>query len=184
MNKIVTLEKDNWVYIRIPKVGSTSFRNMNGYNDGSGWSTYSFGEIPTYDNKYVFTFIRDPFKRLVSAYKNRIQQHKKIENKHLLNTTFEQFVKGVYELHDRDADEHIQSQSYLLDQVPCDVNLFKLDNFNQTIEFLNKNIFNKPLTPKHDKKSGVTDHMSYYNDELKKLVESRYMRDISLYKKI
>ena len=152
---------------------------MNKIRD-SEYMCYKFGEVPIYDN-YVFTFIRDPLKRLVSAYVNRIKQKRRFENKHLLGTTFEQFVKGVCELHDKDADEHIQSQTFLLDHVPCDVNLFKLDMFNQAIDFLNKNVFDHPLTPKHSKKSGVTDHMSYYNDELKTLVEVRYMRDILQY---
>ncbi len=73
------------------------------------------------DNKFIFTFVRNPYNRILSSYLHKIERDKKnylfggvmknIKNKDI---SFEEFVKAINNIPDKFLDAHFMSYSLLI----------------------------------------------------------------------
>jgi len=148
------------------------------------------GRLKVADKPYVFTYVRNPFSRLVSAYVNKFEDFKKIKSvgfeyaEYLggwleLSDSFEQFVKKVCEIPDRLSDRHFMGQYFLIhtlsDIRPDDI--FKLEDMDKTFPMLASR-FGFGEVPHFNRTAGYCYEDYYSSPELVEMVYQRYREDV------
>ena len=174
-----------------------SFKN-NHYSEIHKYSKMK-GYIVTNLNKrtseyFFFSFVRNPFKRLVSLYINKFLDSEKITMSgffeyekyfggYLLTQpmSFEKFIKTVCEIPDSLSERHFSSQKYLFKQskkYPDFVGKIEdLENDTQTLI----NETGIPLKLGVSNSSSNYNYYDFYTLELLELVNIRYKLDIDTF---
>jgi len=188
------------IYYNIPKNASNSLMHFcaalenikvakNKYNIYNLFeSSDKYNNNPAY---YKMAFVRNPWDRVVSGYKEKIREsfdksfsdgvfkawkqygiHK--------DTTFAEFVHIISKLKDTVSENHFRSQHTFIKGIKLDF-MGRLENMNTDIHFLckkfNVNDFEIPNLLKIERRP----YREYYDRKLKKLVAERYKEDIKLY---
>lgn len=158
-------------------------------------------EIDTY---YKFTFVRNPFDRVVSGYTNKVisstpigvpQKNKNISWENFLGgrisdlnneTGFKNFInKYLTEFDDKRIDVHFKKQSVMVEQYKENFLDFvgKVENFEEDWKKIADKFNFQKQQPGHLNKSGnKKDCAKYYADkESVELVHDRYKEDIEKY---
>lgn len=199
------------VYLPIPKVACTAIKlsvydqelkDQKNYHDYMNIHSLLAGKqshsLSVEEKQYYkFAFVRDPFARLVSCFKDKVikpQQHngryyfdtaynrKLIHslygNSFTVDMSFEEFVKLVVKIPDLFADGHFMSQTAFLyrfnKRIPDYIG--KLEKIEQDWLFLVDNFGLPSLEVKN--KTKKVELNEYYSDELINIVYSRYQNDI------
>lgn len=182
-----SLNNQNVVFVHVPKAAGMSVVNSL-FGKEVGHNTYSFYEasIPAseIDDVYFFSFVRNPYSRLESAY-NFLKQggmqnycadrlmSEYIKNKY---PSFEIFVKGFT------CDSYVLQHIHFIPQVSFIPDLEKFDfigkveNFSSDYQRL-LNILNVNAPTRNDNKSKRHNGESEYTDELKEIVFDFYQQD-------
>lgn len=176
--------QQHFIYYDVPKVGSSSLRRML---FPRSWPLSNVS--PCIDSvrtnmisgvEYIsFTFVRNPYDRIVSTWKYfttnswAIGRMKKNNITVDQNTTFEGFLDIVINQH---SDHHWQPQC---DYVPDDVQFIgRLENFQSDYDELCDLIDIPKSKLIHEKKSNRGHYSEYYNEGTKKIVDDVYSQDI------
>ena len=200
--RFYTLADRNLVYMEVPKVACTSIKLTIGHaygmsfeteldsHDHQGWN-YGLGK-PQKSQGCIFAFVRNPFDRLVSCYRDKVvgsdyfsETLKMSHNRIPSDISFEEFVKIIVKIPDFLADKHFKSQYALLSH-----NGQLLPNFIGHFETLKedwlllakKHKFDHSLAHKNAGKMREKDNNTYHNyytPELINLVYLRYQNDFS-----
>lgn len=137
---------------------------------------------------YGFTFVRNPFERLVSLYINKFEDIEKIEKigfeyaKYLggifdENISFSTFIDVVSTIPDRLSERHFISQHYLISNSALDMDFIgKMESINDDYQLVAQK-YGLPSLP-HKNKSASYEYKSYYTKELLEKVYHRYEKDI------
>lgn len=146
------------------------------------------GNISNMKSVYKFTFVRNPFERLVSNYVNKVKNLEKnnyYKQKDycmgILNDIFdfEEFVRRVTSIPDRWADRHFKQQySYLYDdngELLVDY-IGKVENLSNDYLKIQQKYGLKKLEWKN--KSDKENWKTFYTEETAKLVYEYYKNDI------
>ena len=183
----VLLDKHQAVFFYIPKVASTSLLDA--------FSTINYGinlhitevpklninDIKSYNDYFKFAFVRNPYDRLVSCYCDKVLRGgmKFCDQK----PSFKTFVQKVCSISDKHSNIHFISQyTFLMDK-----NGRLLPNYIGKFENLNEDYFEicKKIGIEHPPKLKQTNvsrasrkYRTYYDQETKRLVESRYKEDL------
>ena len=159
-----------------------------------------------YNNYYKFTFVRNPWDRLVSCYKDKIREDENFNAPTFKNgihaaflkygifkagMNFTDFVSAVCEIPDEQADAHILSQhQFLINNqgvVFMDfIGRFETlqDDFNLVCNKLNISDNNLPHKNRSNSKlqnNQRNKYSDYYCKYTRKLVAKRYDKDINLF---
>lgn len=143
------------------------------------------------ESYYVFTYVRDPYKRLLSAWLNKFQSPYVNDNNFLYknyyggifsrNDSFLAFVLKVLMIPDKFSDRHFVSQSYWL----FEKNKYKIDFFDkiENISFSYPKLAAKFGLPplEHFNKSLEYSLDDYYNPLIYFLVNKRYSHDFDMF---
>jgi len=139
---------------------------------------------------FIFAFVRNPYDRLYSAYKNKVLQPLESGAKNILinhgitlGMSFESFVDIVCDIPDENIDRHLRSQSWFLTHernlIPSYIG--RLESFDEDWAVLS-NRFGLPA-PSHKnstKKSNYSSFLEGFSPELKKKVYKRYEQDFMI----
>jgi len=178
------------VFVHIPKVAGTSIRNgvFNGDYEGP-----IFENIPKdWDRYFKFTFVRNPYDRMVSAWKMFTQGMEKTKwayNKQppLKDTDFVDFLKiaidDSIDYHLRDSVKSVLRHHTLPQVHPyhCFRELDfigKFENLESDFSIVAKKIGLKNYKLNHLNKTKRIHYKEYYNDESFHLVSNNYKEDI------
>lgn len=192
--------KHQFIYYPIPKVACSSIKvaiasseNIKLVKDHPHLT--KFPEISLKDSYghdyFKFAFVRNPWDRLVSCYKDKIvhcgatlpffmAKYKEFT----LKMPFGAFVKAVASIPDSRAEDHFISQhTYLflngklvVDFLGCFEQL--TEDWNTVCEHIGYQGF--PLS--HRKRVDGNPYRTYYTNNLKKIVAKRFEKDIDLFK--
>jgi len=209
----LVLDDRKMVLIVLSKVACTSIKVAIGKSYGigrnfesgldihtqSGWHKEYGGNHPSYGDNFYAVFVRDPFSRLVSCYKDRILYSGEREghqdyyfNNYPVelpaNISFEEFVERVVEIPAYLADRHFKSQSYSIyrrskknhpdfigkfETIQDDWSvLARKFGFRETLGQLN------PSKPRNAVVE--SDYRKYYNAKTLALVHDKYSDDVEL----
>jgi len=192
-----------FVWFRVPKAGSRTilyFLNTNtkldcGFPDHENKDLgYNKKYDNVWDSYFKFSFVRNPFARILSAYLD------KVCNKHDIqfydkfrNMSFKEFVFEVskHELKYKQVDSHILPQNLLIPNKESLSFLGKIENFNTDFKYvcdkleLEFDFEYKIGTGKQNSKNlNKTEHKhytEYYDDETRKIVAEKYKKDLDLF---
>ena len=198
-HKFIVSDKHKFIYYEIQKCATETMRkyflgqkNRMTTNNPYGARRISGSRSKAYpfvDNGYFqFTFIRNPWERVVSAWLSKFVYYHDPKHPTLpgirdpklsLDTTFEEFVYFIYATPDDKADCHFKSiHTFIPDKniVIGRVETLKED-FDSIRTQLQLPLFDIPM----ENKTKAYDWRDYYTDELKGMVTERYATDIKLY---
>ena len=191
------------LYIVNHKAGNTAIVNILGKY---GYTNRTSVEVDLTNLNYVFTFVRNPYERLVSRYahmkayfleeKDRpktlvvggmiLPSLKKYFNYHDIkfcedNFNFSKFV----EFAENNIDVHWEPQTNKfistvgsLDNIDF---IGKLENFQQDFNIVCDKIGIPRQQLPHRNKSNHKHYTEYYDDETREIVEEKYAKDIELF---
>ncbi|MEO1350629.1 MAG: sulfotransferase family 2 domain-containing protein [Cyanobacteria bacterium J06635_15] len=203
------------IYIPIPKVACTSLKKAFASAIDIDLNLVTIGEksIQQIDFPYTeiheierfkdykkFVFVRNPWDRLVSCYKDKVRPDKDYSGERNLyvdgvhigllrygvfraGMPFSEFVKAISEIPDEQANPHFRSQHTFLSNknAPPFVDFIgKFEKLNQDFNTICEAIGMSSLTLPHSNKSHQKKYPEYYTDDLKKIVEERYEKDIEI----
>ncbi|MDJ0733585.1 MAG: sulfotransferase family protein [Nostocaceae cyanobacterium] len=211
VNKPITIALHEYqsIYFSIPKVASSSWHRIcatllnidtDSHNQDKrvkNLPSIDRKEIVNYNNYFKFSFVRNPWDRLVSCYLNKIKTDTSINPPGFNNgieqgfikfgvfqagMSFEQFVRAVFKIPDREADAHFRSQyTFITDESLKNLVDFigKLENADNDFFYILNKLGRTDIQIPHFKKSlGRKHYTDYYTPELITLVSKRYSEDI------
>lgn len=207
----IVIPQYNGIYYPIAKVACSSIKFALSESMGLGIpkekihqhfrATKEIAE-ETMKTNYKFSFVRNPFDRILSAYKSKIQDDPNINNHQVTNGVqkilarlygdtfyggmyFKDYLKAVAEIPDRYADEHFRAQyAFLFDE-----------NGKQTVDFIGRfeslsndytSVATKLNFPQKELAhfGNFTPHKhysAYFDEEMVEIVSKRYAKDIEMF---
>lgn len=178
--KYINNDQD-FIYYDVPKAGSTTIRTTwfeDAWPARKGPCKYSVLE-PYNDKKqyFTFTFVRNPFDRMVSTWKHFISKPYHIQQLKSSGADIAkcQSFEGFLEMCDGHQNHHWQPQHVF---IPDDVNFIgKIESFEEDFNFVCKQIgSDKRLT--HTNATDRKPYTEYYTDHTKQIVAKRYSQDL------
>jgi len=185
--QISAYENENYIYVPIPKCGSTTM------NKRLNLKSPFYPRIDIMDlknkNKFKFTFVRNPYARLLSCWNGKIKnrlgsQITKMEGFNY-DMSFNEFVRKVYLTPDYLCDQHFAPITTIVEDLSFDF-IGKLENFEEDYVKLQKKINLPNATQKLAMTNVGKKYESYFTTELYELVNEKYDKDFKKfnYKKI
>jgi len=211
--EIWILESMNVGYIQIPKVATRSIQQClaSCYADSNNislplvWDKRNIRDIESQtavhatqkhisklaEKNYIFAFVRNPYDRLYSAYKNKVLQPEENAGKNIFwnhgvrfGMTFDEFVDVVCEIPDSKIDRHLRSQSWFLTYEDKLIPEFigKLEEFEKDWGILNKRFkLGRPIHKNSTKNLVVDGYQAQYSKNLEEKVFKRYRKDFEYF---
>lgn len=190
--RIFVWHRNNIVYVRVPKAGNTSLCNIL---EGGCKEIVDLSRLRAlYPGCKVFSFVRNPWARLVSGYNEKMSRPelsgerpakrlREIDKRFRAGMRFEKFAKLICVLPDNRTEKHFRSQSYFLKHegqlIPDFVG--RLEQIEQDWPVLQETM-GVQLQLRHVNKTGGSDYRSYYSDTgIRDWVANRYAEDISTF---
>ena len=136
------------------------------------------------DDYYQFTFIRNPFARLVSTYSyiragGMCPPDKELRDRlHLTRKTFKQFVLDLNVL---ESGVHFLPQLSFINVCAASVNIFRFENLQNDFNIACDKIGIPQQQLLHTNKSDHKHYTEYYDEETKQIVAEKYAKDIEYF---
>jgi len=196
----VVSHKHKFVYYIVPKAASVSIRAFIKAIDPLCMKGLSLAEAKStpYRNYFHFTFVRNPYDRLLSCYIDKFHEPR-LGSSGFTNgelnlflghygrlgcreMSFGDFIQFVTRVPYRHSNRHFTPQCYLLN---LDLLNFigHVENFDQDLLYLRKQVGVPDEIPQPQKLNASRHgpYQSYYNDKLRKMVARKYARDLEIF---
>lgn len=212
----IFLEPYAAIYIEIPKVACTSFKvsfaKLLGISleDAGGDPHQTCYPLPPtapsfsdllYPGIFTFAFVRNPWERLVSCYRDKILGEVQgftnftirpgVANclahydAFFANMTFEEFVYAVASIPDDEADAHFRSQHTFLTNEAGEIGIDFVGRYERLIadfQLIQQRIGLPDIELPHLQAARYpTQYTSFYSPQLQKIVAERFCNDIELF---
>ena len=211
--KHVILHKYKVIYFDTPKVACSSIRyalaDLLEIQVAPQVGIHARDSLPHVDKKtlfeeykdyFKFSFVRNPWDRLLSCYSEKIRDEK-LNNNNFSNgvansigkhgvfrgsMSFEEFVDALSTIPDRRADPHLRSQYALLSNESGELFLDFIGRFENLEEDFDKvcHLAGMPKTSlphKNQSPMKKANYIDYYTDKTKNFVSQRYAKDIEVF---
>ncbi|MAM28747.1 MAG: hypothetical protein CMC13_06960 [Flavobacteriaceae bacterium] len=193
-SSIAALDYYQCIFVHIPKnAGLSVCYTLFGNTGGSHRKIVDYKKIfapNTFKKYYKFTFVRNPWDRLVSTFfflKNGglTEKDSLWAEKHIIPfSTFDAFVKGWLTEENINNSLHFQHQHVFLEDekggVAVDF-IGRFETIDEDFKIITKKLnIDRALTKTNTSKR-KKDYKEYYNEETKQIVAKLYQKDIHLF---
>jgi hypothetical protein len=192
-HRILYWRKAGCVFIHVPKSAGTSI-NYALYGRTLGHYTYAevYERWPcVLEQCYVFSVVRDPYDRLVSAYKFAragVTKDMGISNPGFYQThefrSFRSFVVEWLVYQDLNTVDHVFRPQYLYlcvsDKVMVD-HVCRLENLSKDLEVVQEKMGRILTVEERNVTSSGENYANYYDDELYSVVYKLYEKDFLIF---
>jgi len=184
----ITLSHEKkFIWFRVAKVGTRTILNILRRSDIKLDAENALDchyPLALYKDYLKFAFVRNPWDRLVSCWKNKVVNNNSFnfsEEERLKMNDFRNFVLYVSNLDINTCNKHFRSQSELIDLNNIDY-LGHFETFESDLKEILKilNIENYEITKKNASNFGKY-YKDYYDEELIEIVANIYRKDIMLF---
>lgn len=189
------------IYISISKTGISSMRSLFLKKTGTQFQENDYKsihrathnvfeyitkqEIIAHSECFKFAFVRNPFDRLVSCYKNKLikEDYAPIQKGYgslfYGGMPFNEFAKNICKVPDYLSDRHFRSQtSYLYENNNLIVDfLGKYENISEDFKIIQEK-YNLDDLPHYNRSQNTKDYKEFYSRDIIDLVYKRYKDDI------
>lgn len=189
-------DKNRIIYLINPKCACTSLKAFVVTNDDQiNIDTTKIGkdgafagidkteDITPYRGYFKFSFVRNPWDRLVSCYTEKVLDQGRWADIFGAEPSFQHFVRTVASIPDEDADIHWRSQHVNLvdrdNKVVVDF-LGRVEEIEDGVHYIAARTGLKCKLG-HYRKSNHRPYTSYYDDETRQLVAQRFAVDIAMF---
>jgi chondroitin 4-sulfotransferase 11 len=198
-----------FIFFPVPKAASSSIRKviaeMEGLpserdpHHGISFDLVWAKSLHAYSDYRKFTVVRNPWDRLVSCFKDKVQErhngraevlegferYNKILRTSLFypTMTFAEFVNVIAKIPDAVADEHFRSQYRMFcgpDGTPLVDRVLKFEDLQDELRHLFSELGARDYQVTHMNRSNTAEYKRLYSDPLAEIVERRYRKDIKL----
>jgi hypothetical protein len=212
----ILLDRHNAVYIETPKVACTSIkvalariagvdlRAADGNPHEAQWPTPASGPAssgPLFPGLFAFAFVRNPWARLVSCYRDKIGGEVDGYTYFTIRPgvanclarfdvmragmSFDEFVRAVATIPDDEADAHFRSQHTFVtggDGQPAIDFIGRYERIAEDFQLVGRTIGLPALElPRLQAVREPAAYATFYTAETRQLVAERYARDIELF---
>lgn len=210
IDQSIIIKELHCIYMPVPKAGTKSIKqvfadylykcnsdarfNTSDINTkGLPFSRISKLKAETLrDDLFVFSFVRNPFKRILSCYFDKIRKKTSYKgflrygNQFNRQMSFEEFVKNISCIPDSDADQHFRSQSqFLIGENHKLIPHFtgKLEQFEDGFRKVAEQLNCETLQLNHINKSKAKKiiYEDYFTPQIVDLILERYDLDFQLF---
>jgi len=184
-----TFFKKNHIFIHINKTGGSSIAKALGDTEQVHLTAYTiknFMGTKAFNNNYKFTFVRNPYDRVVSQYFYRLQHNQ--TNLKSNQISFKDWIRACYV--DK-KEEYYNFPAMFQNQLDWitdrEGNLLvdfigKFETINDDFETVCNNLNIKERTLKHERSSSRNkDFLSYYDDESLKTISEIFKKDFEYF---
>lgn len=140
---------------------------------------------------YIFAFVRNPYDRIYSAYKNKVLQPVKTGERNIfsnhgiqLGMPFDEFIDIVCDIPDNKIDRHLRSQSWFLTYqgVLIPNYIGHLETFDEDWQVLSEKFhLPRPEHRNHTRNIQTDNSIDELNEQLKEKIFNRYRSDFELF---
>lgn len=212
----IFLEPYRAVYVETPKVACTSIktalaailgislRATGGDPHGVWWPTAEMSSNhsgPLFPGLFTFAFVRNPWDRLVSCYRDKIRGEVDGYTSFTMRPaaanclarfdafvpgmSFAAFVAAVASISDEDADGHFRSQHTFVTDEEGKIGVDFLGRFEQLAEdfrFIQERIgLPRNALPRLQKARRAARYADFYNKETRQIAGERFRQDIEMF---
>lgn len=203
----IVLHDRRAIYFYIPKVACTAIKkviakDLGLYYEGCDVQYLNYPTIPHWKLKkcrsyFKFTFVRNPWDRLVSCYENKIAKDSSVNNPDLINgifkewtkykvfyagMSFPEFVQRVAEISDQEADPHFRAQASFFKTRFGDIDLDYVGRFENLEHDFNEVCrrigLNGGRLERSNKSARKKSYKDYYDDLTRQIVAERYKESV------
>lgn len=196
MKYYLTISSQNkYVWFQNTKCASTTIREyLSKYTQidddyQQDWTRSEYCSLQ-YTNFYKFAFVRNPFDRLVSTYKDKVVQTRlggdqgpEIQYMRLKKCTFEQYIELItgpfWNKNNHWAEQYHNLPKNFKQELDY---IGKIENFDRDIRKIFNNIKIKnynEIEPKNTTKHMI--YKKYYTPYLRSLVEKKFKKDLDMF---
>lgn len=194
----MVLFKEKIAFIHINKTGGSSIEKAMGWpmNNPSHSTLNHLQKIPNIDQYYKFSFVRNPYDKMVSQYHHRVQN---MRDERILNISFKDWVKNLDELgfpilgtgtqltwlSTQEWVWNVDKQLYTKrpEEIKIGVDFIGFfENLHEDWDIFQKEVgINFGCLP-HYRKSNHKSYQEYYDDETREIVYTRFEDDFKYFK--
>lgn len=183
----LTISKEKkFVWFRVAKVGTRTIYNIFKAQEFrlDADHPHSCHYLPySYHDYYKFAFVRNPYDRLISCWKDKVLKLNHFqfkEEEYVKMKHFKNFVTWVSHLDIEVADCHLRTQQSLIDLNNIDF-IGRFERFEQDLSIVLNKLNICETIPKKNAATIKQHYSSFYTEELRQKVYTIYKKDFLIF---
>lgn len=179
---ITISENPKFVWFRVAKTGTNSISKV--FLDNNIDLTVNGFKISFFPNQYrdyfKFTFVRNPWERVVSCYFNKVLTKVHPYYKKCFDKDFNFFIDFINQQDLDHADCHIRLQTQLIpiDQIDF---IGHFETFSEDLQYIASNLGIILKEIPHQNQTHHSHYTQYYSEETKRIIDRKYKKDIEAF---